>query len=79
MSPREEKRFRNKIREGLQSDEAMIRFMDNLFGRDNCVYDPEVDAWVARDKDHSGPGRSFIMVQRGGLWRKIILSGSVLQ
>ena len=38
MNAREEKRLRNKIREALLTDQAMVRFMDNLFGRDNYSY-----------------------------------------
>jgi hypothetical protein len=75
----EEKRLRNRVRDGLQSDEAMIRLMDGMFGRKNYTYDPEVDVWVAVDRDHAGPGRGFILVGRGGDWRRTVISGSALQ
>jgi hypothetical protein len=79
MTRREEQRLRNKIREGLQSDEAMTRFMDDMFGAGNHAYDREADLWVASDPDHHGEGTGLILVKRGGLWQKIVLSGSALQ
>jgi hypothetical protein len=79
MSPRKEKRLRNKIREALLTDEAMVRVLDDFFGRDNYSYDPEADVWVAPDRDHIGPGRAFFIFQRGCDWRRIILSGAALQ
>jgi hypothetical protein len=78
MSPREEKSLREKIRKALLTDEAMVRFLDDQFGRGNN-YDPEADLWVAADRDRGGAGRGFILVRRRGLWRRIVLSGSAIQ
>jgi hypothetical protein len=79
MTARKANRRRNKIRDALLSDEAMVRLLDHLFGRENYAYDPECDVWITLDQDHIGPGRGFIVVQRGGDWRRIVLSGSALQ
>jgi hypothetical protein len=79
MSPREEKSLRQKIRKALLTDEAMVRFLDDQFGRGNYTYDPEADLWVAADRDRGGAGRGFILMRRGGLWRRIVLSGSAIQ
>ena len=79
MNAHEEKRLRNKIREALLTDQAMVRFMDNLFGRDNYSYDSEADVWVTGDPDHVGPGRGLTIIQRGGAWRKIVIPQAVLQ
>ena len=79
MSPREEKRLRIKIPNALLSDAAMVRVLDGFFGRENYVYDPEADLWVASDRDHIGPGRGFIVVQRGCDWRKIVIPEGALQ
>jgi hypothetical protein len=76
---REEKRLRNKIHEALLTDEAMVCILDDLFGRENYAYDPQNDVWVTPDRDHDGPGRFFIVVQRGGDWRKVVIPAAVLQ
>lgn len=57
----------------------MQRFMDDMFGAGNHTYDPEADLWVASDPDYVGPGTGLILVKRGGIWQKIVLSGSALQ
>jgi hypothetical protein len=79
MSPRAEKRLRNKIRKALLTDEAMVRFLDDLFGRENYAYDPPADVWVAADPDYTGPGRGFVIIERGGDWQKVVLPPLVLQ
>jgi hypothetical protein len=79
MSPREEKRWREKIRENLQTDEAMIEFLDKTFGRENYTYDTEADIWVVVDPDYAGDGRGLILFKRGGIWQKMVLAQSVLQ
>jgi hypothetical protein len=79
MSMRAEKRLRNKIRKVLLTDEAMVRILDDLFGRENYAYDPQNDVWVTPDRDHGGTGRGFIVVQRGGDWRKVVIPAAVLQ
>jgi hypothetical protein len=38
--------LRNKIRKALLTDEAMVRVLDDLFGRENYAYDPQNDVWV---------------------------------
>jgi hypothetical protein len=70
---------RNKIRKALLTDAAMGRFLDDLFGRENYAYDSQNDVWVAPDRDHDGPGRGFIVVQRGGNWKKVVPPTTVLQ
>jgi hypothetical protein len=79
VSPREEKRLRNKIRDTLRTDHAMVRFLNDLFGAGNYVYDQKTDVLVAPDNDHAGPGRGFIVIERGGDWRKIVIPEAVLQ
>jgi hypothetical protein len=79
MSPLEEKRLRNKIRGTLLTDEAMVRVLDGFFGRDNYVYDQESDVWVTPDRNHIGPDRAFLVIQRGFEWRKIVIPDAALQ
>ena len=79
MSPLAEKRLRNKMRNALLTDEGMVRFLDDLFGREKHAYDPQNDVWVTLDRDHTGPGRGFIVVQRGGAWKKLVVPVGVLQ
>jgi hypothetical protein len=68
-----------EIRKALLTDEAMVRILDDLFGRENYAYDPQNDVWVTPDLDHDGPGRGFIVVQRGGDWKKVVLPAAALQ
>lgn len=75
---REEKRLRNKIRKTLLNDDAMVCILGDLFGRKYYAYDPQNDVWVTPDRDHDGLGHSFIVVQRGGDWRKVVLPPTVL-
>jgi hypothetical protein len=79
MTAREEKRLRNKIRKALLTDEAMVRALDLMFGRENYAYDPANDCWVSPDRDYTGPGRGFIVVERGGNWFKAVLPEVVVQ
>ena len=79
MSRDEKQRIRAKICDALMTDEAMTRFMDDLFGRENYVFDADADIWVASDPDHHGEGTGLILVKRGGIWQKIVLAQSVLQ
>lgn len=62
----------------LMGDAAMGHFMQDVFGRGNYVFDPDGDVWVAVDKDYSGDGRGFVVVERGGNWfPAVIPAGSV--
>ena len=79
MTAREEKRLRDNIHKALLTDEAMVRELDRFFGRENYVYDPAADLWVTPDQDHIGPGRAFLVIQRGFEWRKIVIPSAVLQ
>jgi hypothetical protein len=79
MSPREEKRLQEKIRKALLTDEAMVRELDRFFSRHNYSYDQESDVWVTPDRNHIGPGRAFLVIQRGFEWRKIVIPSAVLQ
>jgi hypothetical protein len=79
MSPREEKRLREKIRRRCLTDEGMVHALDLMFGRENYAYDPEADLWVSPDRDYIGPGRGFIVVERGGNWFKAVLPPAVVQ
>jgi hypothetical protein len=79
MTAREEQRLRTKIRKALLTDEAMVKILDLLFGEGNYTYDQKNDVWVTPDRDYTGPGRGFIVVQRGGDWEKVVLPAAVLQ
>jgi hypothetical protein len=79
MTAREEKRLRNKVRKALLNDQAMVRALDDLFGRENYAYDPANDCWVSPDRDYTGPGRGFFVVERGDDWFKAVLPAAVLQ
>jgi hypothetical protein len=79
MTPREEKRLREKIRNALLTDDAMVRELDRSFGRENYTYDQESDVWITPDRNHVGPGRAFLVIQRGFQWRKIVIPEAVLQ
>lgn len=66
-----------EIREKLSTDDGMIRFLDNLFGVGAWVYDTTEDVWVAVNKRHTGPGRGFTVVQRGGDWFDVVLPDAI--
>lgn len=65
--------LKRKIKQRLATDEGMASFMDDLFGALGWTRDAEADVWVAIDKDYTGPGRGFIVVQRGGDWFKAVI------
>jgi hypothetical protein len=79
MSPREEKRLRDKIRNALLTDEGMVQAPDLVFGPRNYAYDPANNCWVSPDRDYTGPGRGFIVMERGGDWFKAVIRPDVLQ
>jgi hypothetical protein len=73
FSTKDEKRIRAELRSRLMGDAEMARFLDALFGVGTWAYDADEDVWVTPDTKHSGPGRVFIVVERGGNWFKAIL------
>ena len=79
MTAREEKRLRDKIRNALLTDEGMVRFLDDLFGRNNYSYDPTADLWIAPDADYVGDGRGMLVIERGGNWFRAVIPAGVLQ
>jgi hypothetical protein len=67
------------LRAETSTDEGMARFLDALFGAGTWTYDPSEDVWVVPDPKHVGPGRGFVIVERGGTWFKAVLppAGSI--
>jgi hypothetical protein len=57
----------------------MARFLTQLCGPDNWVYDERADVWVVSDTRHDGPGRGFLVLQRGGDWYSIVIPDERLQ
>jgi hypothetical protein len=57
-----------RLRKALSTDEGITRFLDDLLGRGNYSYDAHEDVWVTPDDKHSGPGRGFVVIRRGGSW-----------
>jgi hypothetical protein len=52
---------------------GMTRLLDELVGRGNYTYDPVADVWVTPNPDYTGPGRGFILLQRGGFYSTVVL------
>ena len=71
--------LRSEIRKALFTDEAMGRFLDDMFGCGNYSRDPEADLWIAKDTEYVGEGRGLIVIKRGGDWYKIVIPSDVLQ
>ena len=63
-----------RIRRRVRTDAGMAGFLDKLVGSGNWSYDRDEDVWVVPDRRHTGPGRGFLIVQRGGDWFKSVLS-----
>jgi len=42
----------------------METFLARVFGPGEVVYDAATDLWIARDKNHRGPGFGFIAIHR---------------
>jgi hypothetical protein len=55
------------------TDVGMARFLNGLFGDGGWTYDRMEDVWLAPDRRHRGPGRGFLVIQRGGNWRAIVV------
>ena len=62
----------------LHTDAGMAELMDGCFGPDGWAYEAPDDLWIAPDRSHSGGGRAFFVVRRGGDWIKSILPERVL-
>jgi hypothetical protein len=62
-----------RLRAKLQTDEGMASFLDRLVGPNHWTYDADEDVWVTPDTQHVGPGRGFVVVQRGGAWFRAVL------
>lgn len=65
-----------RIKAALQTDEAMAKFLDKLFGPNGWTYDAAEDVWVTPDTKYVGPGRGFVIIQRGGDWFRAVLPNS---
>ena len=61
------------LRAETSTDEGMAEFLDALFGAGTWVYDPSEDVWVIPNQKHTGPGRGFVVVERGGTWFTAVL------
>lgn len=64
---------RVEMRRRLQDPAEMDRFMDSLFGPGSWTHDAFLDAWVAPDSKHTGPGRAYYIVQRGGDYQRMVM------
>jgi hypothetical protein len=69
---------RTELQKALSTNEGMTRYLDDLLGVGNYVYDPTADVWVAPDESYEGPGRGFIVMERGGFFSRAVLPDSVL-
>jgi hypothetical protein len=67
------------LRKILSTDAGMARFLDAVAGPGNWFYDPSDDVWVTPNSKHSGPGRGFLVVQRGGDWFYAVIPAEKLQ
>jgi hypothetical protein len=63
----------NIIRDKLSTDEGMANFLDKLLGPGCWVYDASEDVWVSPNKKHTGEGRGFLVIKRGGDWFATVL------
>lgn len=63
----------------LGSDAGMATYLTALFGTAGWTYDRAEDVWVVRDPTHTGPGRGFLVVQRGGSWRSVVVRREAIQ
>jgi hypothetical protein len=62
-----------QLEAALQSDEGMTLYLTRLFGANSFTYDADEDVWIVPDKTHSGDGRGFLVMRRGGHWFKAVL------
>jgi hypothetical protein len=69
---------RAELQKALSTDEGMNRYLDDLLGAGNYVYDQIADVWVAPDESYEGTGRGFIIMERGGYFSRAVLPGSVV-
>ena len=69
---------RSELQKALSTNEGMNRYLDNLLGAGNYVYDPDGDVWITPDESHEGPGRGFIIMERGGYFSKAVLPEATL-
>lgn len=69
---------RRRLAAETQTTEGMTRFLDHLLGPGNYVYDPDEDVWVTPDIHHTGPGRGYVVIKRGGSWFKAVLPGDTV-
>ena len=55
---------------------GMDREIEHLFSAAKgwgWVYDDHADLWIVRDKKHTGPGRGFLLIERGLRWRSVVI------
>jgi hypothetical protein len=69
----------SNINDALMGDDAMTHLMIDIFGRGNYVVDPAADVWIATDRNHTGDGRGFVVVERGGNCYNAVIPAEVLQ
>jgi hypothetical protein len=67
------RRVRKALRKATSTDAGMRRFLDDLIGVGNYSYDPKEDVWIAPNSQHTGPGRGFIVIRRGGNWFSTVI------
>ena len=60
------------------TNEGSAEFLNATLGPDGWSCDASQDAWIAPDKRHTGPGRGFYVVQRGGKWHTTVVPEAVL-
>lgn len=63
----------------LRTKAGMARFLTRLCGADGWAYDEREDCWIVVDDQHNGPGHGYLVVQRGGNWRAIVIPDEVVQ
>ena len=57
----------DKARQILQDTDTMNKFMDDMFGPGNWIFDPMDDVWVTSNSKAKGkPG--LLVFKRGGDW-----------
>jgi hypothetical protein len=70
------RKAKRHMRKATSTDAGMTRLLNDLLGPGNYVYDPSQDVWVAPNVRHTGPGRSFTVIRRGGSWFNVTIPES---
>jgi hypothetical protein len=69
---------RAAVRRKLSTKAGMAAFLNQHVGREKWVYDADSDCWVFANPRHSGPGRGFVVIRRGGDWHTHVLPEDAL-